>query len=248
MGSDSAQKEPSGEEQKRQNLEALSVNDLRPGLIVFLLGDPHLLESGEGGQDGATNPDGVFTLRGSDDFHLHGGRGQGLDFLLHTLGDTLEHGCTTRQDDVAIQILSDIDIAFHDGVIGGLVDTSIFLANKVGFEQHFGASETLVANGDDLTIRQFIVLLQGRRLGGGLHFLIEIQGDIGQFLLDISDDFSFGGGGEGITTFSQDFHEVISQITTGQIQRQCQLGRQERPQQFLEQPQQPQALSQPQGT
>ena len=30
-----------------------------PGLIVLLLGDPHLLEGGEGGQDGATNPDRV---------------------------------------------------------------------------------------------------------------------------------------------------------------------------------------------
>ena len=28
-------------------------------LVVLLLGDPHLLEGGEGGEDGASDPDGV---------------------------------------------------------------------------------------------------------------------------------------------------------------------------------------------
>ena len=45
-------------------LEALPVDDGGTGLIVLLFGNPHLLEGGQGGQDGATDPDGVFTLRG----------------------------------------------------------------------------------------------------------------------------------------------------------------------------------------
>ena len=40
-------------------LEALPVHDGRTGLVVLLLRDPHLLEGGERGQDGATNPDRV---------------------------------------------------------------------------------------------------------------------------------------------------------------------------------------------
>jgi len=48
-------------------LEALPVDDGWAGLIVLLLADPHLLEGGQGGQDGATDPDGVFALRGSND-------------------------------------------------------------------------------------------------------------------------------------------------------------------------------------
>lgn len=48
-------------------LEALAVDNAGACLVVFLLGDPHGLESGQGGQDGATDPDGVFTLRGGDD-------------------------------------------------------------------------------------------------------------------------------------------------------------------------------------
>jgi hypothetical protein len=39
----------------------------RSALVVLLLGDPHLLEGGQRGQDGATDPDGVLPLRGSDD-------------------------------------------------------------------------------------------------------------------------------------------------------------------------------------
>ncbi len=38
------------------SLEALPVDDGRARLIVLLLGDPHLLEGGERGQDGATDP------------------------------------------------------------------------------------------------------------------------------------------------------------------------------------------------
>jgi len=69
-------------------LEALAVDDSGAGLVVLLLGDPHLLEGGQRGQDGATDPDGVLALRWGDDLDLNGGRGQGGDLLLHTIGDT----------------------------------------------------------------------------------------------------------------------------------------------------------------
>jgi len=95
-------------------------------LIVLLLGDPHLLEGGEGGQDGATNPDGVFTFRGSNNLDLHGRRSQLGDLLLHAVIDTGVHGGSSGQDGVSVQILTDINVALHDGVVGGLVDTSRF--------------------------------------------------------------------------------------------------------------------------
>ena len=40
-------------------LEALPVDNARARLVVLLLGDPHLLEGGQRGQDGASDPDGV---------------------------------------------------------------------------------------------------------------------------------------------------------------------------------------------
>ncbi len=39
-----------------RDLEALSVDNGGARLVVLLLGDPHLLECRQGGQDGATNP------------------------------------------------------------------------------------------------------------------------------------------------------------------------------------------------
>ncbi len=47
-----------------RRLEALAVDDAGAGFIVFLLGDPHLLEGGQGGQDGAADPDGVTCAQG----------------------------------------------------------------------------------------------------------------------------------------------------------------------------------------
>jgi len=56
----------------KRTLEALAVDDGWSRLVVLLLGDPHLLEGGQGSQDGTTDPDGVFALGRSDDLDLHG--------------------------------------------------------------------------------------------------------------------------------------------------------------------------------
>jgi len=88
------------------------VNDLGARLVVLLLGDPHLLEGGQGRQDRTTDPDGVLALRGSDDLDLHGSRGQGLDLLLHALINASEHGSTTGQDDVSVEILTERGYSF----------------------------------------------------------------------------------------------------------------------------------------
>ena len=81
------------------------MDDAGAGLIVLLLGDPHLLEGGEGSQDGASDPDGVFPLGRSDDLDLHGGRSHAGDLLLHTIGDTGVHGGATGEDSVGVEIL-----------------------------------------------------------------------------------------------------------------------------------------------
>ena len=48
-------------------LEAFAVDDRWAGLVVLLLGDPHLLEGGQRGQDGAADPHGVLALGRGDD-------------------------------------------------------------------------------------------------------------------------------------------------------------------------------------
>ena len=99
-------------------LEALAVDDGGAGLVVLLLGDPHLLEGGQGEarmeppihteylRSGGVAMILIFMVLGS----------QGGDLLLHPVGDTGEHGGASGQHGVGVQILTDVDVALHDGV------------------------------------------------------------------------------------------------------------------------------------
>merc|ERR1712025_1389157 len=165
-------------------LEALAVDDGGAALVVLLLGDPHLLEGGEGSQDGPSDPDGVLPLWGSVDLDLDGGGSQGSDLLLRTVSNTGVHGGASRHDGVGVQVLPDVNIALHDGVEGGLMDTAGLHTKEGRLEESLGATESLVTDGDDLTVGKFIGLLEG---GGGSssgHLLLEVKSDIAQLLLD----------------------------------------------------------------
>lgn len=65
-------------------LEALPVHHTRPIGLVLGAADPHLLESGQGGEDGATDPDRVLALRRRDNLDLHGRRCERLNLALDT--------------------------------------------------------------------------------------------------------------------------------------------------------------------
>jgi len=142
-------------------LEAFAMDDGRSALVVFLFADPHLLEGGQRGQDGAADPDGVLAFGRGDDFDLHRRRRQGGDFFLHTIGDTGVHGGAARQDGVGVQVLTDINVALHDRVVAGLVNAGRFHTQEGRLEESFWATETFITDGDNLTVRQFIGLLQG---------------------------------------------------------------------------------------
>ena len=89
----------------RARLEALAVHNGRAGLVVLLLGDPHLLEGGQRGQNRAADPHRVLALRGGDDLDLHGRGRQRGELLLHAVGNAGEHGGAAGQHDVAVQVL-----------------------------------------------------------------------------------------------------------------------------------------------
>ena len=138
------------------NLEALAVNNGWAALIILLLGDPHLLEGGEGSKDGSSDPDRVLPLWWSNDLDLDGGWGKSGDLLLHTVSNTGVHGGASGHDGVGVQILTDVNIALHDGVVGGLVDPTGFHAKEGRLEESLRAAEALIANGDNLAIRKLI--------------------------------------------------------------------------------------------
>jgi len=207
------------------NLEAFAVDDAGAGLIVLLLGDPHLLEGGEGSQDGASDPDGVLSLGRSDDLDLHGGRSQGGDLLLHTISDTGVHGGATGEDSVGVQVLAEINVRLHDGVEASFVNANDLHTEEGGSEHGLGAAETLVTDSDDLTIGQLVRLLDGRGGGGGGHLLLEVESDVAKLLLDVADDLALGGGDHGVASLGHDLHEVVGQVASGQVETQDGVGK-----------------------
>merc|ERR1719348_546697 len=197
------------------NLEALPVDDGGAALVILLLGDPHLLEGGKRGEDGASDPDGVLPLGGSNDLDLGGS--EGSDLLLHPVSDTGVHCGASRHDGVGVQVLPDVNIALHDGVVGGLMDATGLHAEERRLEESLWAPEPLVADGDDLAVGKLIRLLKG---GGGSssgHLLLEVMSNIAELLLDVTDNLPLSSGGEGVATLSQDLHQVVGKFTSSEI-------------------------------
>ena len=85
---------------------------------------------------GASNPDRVLALRRSHNLDLHGGRSQGSEFLCHALTNACKHGGAARKDNVAVEILTNVNIALHDGLESRVMDTACLLANEAWLEKH----------------------------------------------------------------------------------------------------------------
>merc|ERR1712137_546701 len=114
----------------------------------------------------------------------------------------------------------DINVALHDGVEAAFLEADDFHTQESGAEHGLGAAETLVADGDDLTIGQLVGLLDGRGGGGGGHLLLEVEGDVAKLLLDVADNLALGGGDEGVSSLGHDLHEVVGQVAAGQVKTQ----------------------------
>lgn len=71
------------------------------------------------------------------------------------------------------------------------------LTDEGGLEERLRAAEALVANSDDLAVRQFIALLQGGGRSSRGHLILKIQGNIAQLLLNVTDNFTFSCRNEG---------------------------------------------------
>merc|ERR1712026_419931 len=68
------------------------------------------------------------------------------------------------------------------------------------------------------TVGKLVGLLQGGGGSGGGHLLLEVQGDVAELLLDVTDDLALSGGGEGVATLGEDLHKVVSEVTAGKVE------------------------------
>ena len=103
-------------------LETFSVHDGRSGLVVLGLGDPHLLESGQRGENGTSDPYGVFSFWWGNNLNLHCGWRKGGELFGHSLCDAREHSRAARHDNVGVQVFTNINVALHDGLESAVVD------------------------------------------------------------------------------------------------------------------------------
>merc|ERR1711868_319111 len=144
--------------------------------------------------------------------------GEGSDFLLHPISNAGVHGGASRQDSVGVQVLPDIHVALHDGVVGGLVNTAGFHSEEGRLEEGLGAPEPLISDGDHPSVRKLIGLLKAGAAGSCGHLLLEVQGDIAELLLDVPHDLSLSGGGEAVASLSEDLHQIVGEITASQVE------------------------------
>merc|ERR1719195_705753 len=149
----------------------------------------------------------------------------GSDLLLHPVSNTRVHGGATRHDSVGIQVLPDVNIALHDGVVSGLMDTAGLHAEEGWLEEGLRGTEPLIANGDDLAIGQLIGLLQGGGGGSGGHLLLKVKSNIAELLLDVTDNLALSSGGERVASLCKDLHEVVCELTSSQVQTEDGVGK-----------------------
>ena len=67
--------------------------------------------------------------------------------------------CIAYHNNVSIEVLSHVNVALGDGVEGGDVNSARFETENAGLEKGFWCTETLVADGDDLTVRKLVCCL-----------------------------------------------------------------------------------------
>jgi len=197
---------------------ALSVDDRGSVLGVVLGGDPAGGKGAKRSEGRSSLPHGVLTVGSGDHSDLGASRGQGHNFVLQSVGETLVHGGATGEDDVLAEVLSDVDIRGLHGLPGEFVDREHRLSVQLRLEEQLGSCHSYGAgHSDDALIREGEVLVLGAA-GGCFHLLsLVVLGNVAKFLLNFTHNFGFGGRGEGLTGLEKELLEVVSEHTTGDI-------------------------------
>merc|ERR1712029_450462 len=97
------------------------------------------------------------------------------------------------------------------------MDTASLHSEEGWLEEGLWASESLVSNGDDLTVGKLIGLLKGGGGSSGGHFLLEVKGNVAELLLDVTDNLALSSGGERVASLGKDLHEVVGKLTSSKV-------------------------------
>jgi len=192
------------------------VDDGGTVFLVVLGGNPAGGEGAEGSESGGTLPDGVLTVGGGNEADLGTWGEEGLDLVLETVSKTFVHGGTTGEDDVLAKLLADIDLGSVDGGMAKLGEGLAGLAVKVGLEEELGGLHADGGgDGDNTLVGKGVGLVL---LGGVLgisELLLVVEGNVSLLLLDVTDDFELGSGGEGLTGSEEELLHPVGKDTAG---------------------------------
>merc|ERR1711902_227758 len=104
------------------------------------------------------------------------------------------------------------------------MDSASLHSEEGRLEESLRAPESLIANGDDLAVGKLIGLLEGGGGSSGGHLLLEVKGNIAEFLLDVTDNLALSSGGEGVATLGEDLHQVVGELTSSKIKTDNSMG------------------------
>lgn len=93
-----------------------------------------------------------MTLRRAHHVDLGGCRNENLKLFAQSLGSSREHGVASAEYYVSVEVLSHVEIAFHDRLVDHFMEGRHLEVEFSGGEESFSTSESLIAEGDDLTI------------------------------------------------------------------------------------------------
>eukprot|EP00429_Kryptoperidinium_foliaceum_P066281 CAMPEP_0176066416 /NCGR_PEP_ID=MMETSP0120_2-20121206/33143_1 /TAXON_ID=160619 /ORGANISM="Kryptoperidinium foliaceum, Strain CCMP 1326" /LENGTH=111 /DNA_ID=CAMNT_0017400019 /DNA_START=37 /DNA_END=373 /DNA_ORIENTATION=- len=105
-------------------VNAFDVQDLRPLLAVLPLGHAHAREGVKVRQHGASDEDGMLPVVREENTYPHRRRSEPGNLVLHAFPEAWKQGAAAGEDNVGIQLSSDVDLAQLDTVVQHLVQSS----------------------------------------------------------------------------------------------------------------------------
>jgi hypothetical protein len=197
------------------------VDDLSTILFIFFLGDPLGFEGGKGGEGRSTGPDGVVSVSGGDDLDHVLLWAEGIELLFKSIWESRVEGGSSGEDDVLVEVLSDIEIALLDGAETHLMHTESFISflDETWVEEGLWGKESWGVDGNGLTVWEFVDLLELGGLSGLLLISFSVDGNIAALFLHLSNDLVPGRLSTGLsnTVGGKEVDEMVSDGSSGNV-------------------------------
>ena len=136
--------------------KTLLVNYLGTMFLEIWLCYPHCLECSQGTQYWTTNPRQKLSLRRTNNTKFSSCGKQNLKIFAYSLSGSWEHCVSSTENNIGVEIFSDIQIAFHDWLENHLLKSWHFKIKFWGIEKGLCTFKSLISKCYDLSIRKSV--------------------------------------------------------------------------------------------